>query len=549
MASNHACDACALRKVRCDGMQPCRRCVKATFDCTYLKIHKRSGPKGPRSSTTKKIQQEKNRLLSRSPGTSRQSSIESSASNPQRHIDLNPSHEQWRTSPLILKSYLDIYDQRMYAIWPVVDSRALFALLQDENDFESYALATSLCAATIAQLKLDRNGHVHENPHPVSSHDLEVETIRLRSLFDFRERTNIPTILTSFFLHVYYANSGKTTSSTLLLREAIAIAHIMGLDKLCTSPNATSEDLRVYWLLFVTERGHSIQYKVPVVLHKISQLPTTTDQDNLWHTFIKLVRLFVCVDGPLIETSDGDSGALVHYSQAKIAEIQRHLQSFYLSPMDSNEVQRADIFLTQQWMRTLLWQFSLSNFSLTSNSTDQAFTLAYPAQIAKDALGYLAKFSQGSIMAHGSGMEIKLFDIANSLLDVINCVPTMGSPNQFKPRDALQALRTIIWSISQGQSRLLNVLQEKMRQSDSVLSHQSLPRLLEVYRSHCQPAISPSSNHKGEQEVSEKQNSQRIVPARSTYEDIDIHFDPRIIQKYFREATTQAIKSKCLTPK
>jgi hypothetical protein len=153
--------------------------------------------------------------------------------------------------------YLNIYQERLYVIWPIVPYEDLISRLrQDEHDFESYALAASLCAAVIAQLKLPE--HTTNDIDVTTSRDFEIETQRLRVLFDYRENITIASLLTSFFLHIYFANSKKIVTGGFFLRESIAYAQFLRLDWPPKSRSPRTERhqmrLRVYWVLFISER-------------------------------------------------------------------------------------------------------------------------------------------------------------------------------------------------------------------------------------------------------------------------------------------------------
>lgn len=67
-------------------------------------------------------------------------------------------------------------------------------------------------------------------------------------------------------------------------------------------------------------------------------------------------------------------------------------------------MQRADVFMTQQWMRVFLWQYSLSLTNLLSEGSAEEFSLSFPAQVAKTALGFVSNLSRESLEAHGPGM-------------------------------------------------------------------------------------------------------------------------------------------------
>jgi hypothetical protein len=88
--------------------------------------------------------------------------------------------------------------------------------------------------------------------------------------------------------------------------------------------------------------------------------------------------------------------------------------------------------------------------------------------------------------------EIKLFEIANTLLDVITCVPAMSQDLSLRtqtPRDVLHSLCCLLSSIGGGQSHGLTILQSKI--AESKVPFRPIPRVVEI-KDH--PADSPPSN-------------------------------------------------------
>lgn len=286
--TRRACDPCSVRKVRCDGNQPCSRCEAASWNCTYLKTHGKSGPKGPRRTTEAAIRRLQERSLSDLQSGPRSESETSLEDGSPSTIDFplldtlppvsGPSvdglgwpdivsppfpginKEPHRISTSSISEYLEVYQSRGYAIWPVVDSETLLArLLTNPDDMEAYALATAICAAIISQFKIDAEpGSPVEGHFRVSSALFEAEAKRARKESDHMEEITIWSLLSSFFLHVYSANIGRMAASTVLLGEAIIKAHIIGLHKLSYYQPMNTEqqqhNLRIYWLLFITER-------------------------------------------------------------------------------------------------------------------------------------------------------------------------------------------------------------------------------------------------------------------------------------------------------
>ncbi|KAF2261348.1 hypothetical protein CC78DRAFT_500227 [Lojkania enalia] len=483
--TRRACDPCSVRKVRCDGNKPCSRCLAASWACTYLKTHGKSGPKGPRRTTEEAIRriQECSKANEEKGRSNSETSLEdASHESPLEHFhesnDLElgwpdiapgaafptPGKEPTRISISCISHYLDIYQARGYPIWPVVDSDALLArLITHQEDMQAYGLAAAICAATISQFQIDAQPKSPvDEPYCVSSARFEDEARKAMNAYDHMEKVTICSLLSSFFLHVYSADIGRMTSSTVLLGEAITKAHILGLYKVSHYEPMNLEKqqyhLRIYWLLFITERAHSIQHDVPTALKRAPDLPALGDlhDGSITPAFLQLCRLFSLLDTTVTVERSGARRALTL--------AQKQLNDDVASKNLENELQRADISMTQQWMRIFLWQKALEVTSMSSTDPDHEFSFSFPAKVAKDVLSYLTSLSRESLEAHGPGMETKLFDIANSLADVMICVPAINRDSHFSigPRDLIHSLSTLLGSFRGGNPTVVNILQEKL---------------------------------------------------------------------------------------
>lgn len=429
--TRRACDPCSVRKVRCDGAQPCSRCAAASWDCTYLKTHGKSGPKGPRRTTEAAIRKLQERSKSRLE-ESRSNSDASCDTGSPNVIDVRYSQsppptsdpdidgfvwpqpigpafspiikEPQRISTSCIAQYLEIYQTRGYGIWPVVDADALVAhLLTHQDDMEAYGLATAICAAIVSQFSTDvEPGSPVEGHYRISSVTFEAEAKKARDDSDHMELVTISSLLSSFFLHVYSANIGRMNISTVLLGEAITKAHILGLHKPTYYQALTVEqaqhNLRIYWLLFITERAHSLQHDVPIMLKRAPELPPlqNLEDGSVTPAFVQLCRLFNILD--ITITADPTT------ARNALALAQQQLSSDEAPLSLENELQRADISMTQQWMRIFLWQHALNVTNLSSTNDYDEFSFSFPAQVAQTVLSNLSSLSRQSIEAHGPGM-------------------------------------------------------------------------------------------------------------------------------------------------
>jgi hypothetical protein len=301
MSQRRVCDACAVRRIRCDGQAPCLGCVNAELDCTRVRPRLKSGPKGIKKKTLDKLAKTKQtrpvsyplrpedlRSLPNVSGASvtekpSPSQIVHDATGDNTGADdhsteawLEPTHElpaveipecdtgpsggtspyPYRITTDDLTLYLDIYHHKLYPVWPIVNKEDLARRLCVETpDVEAYILASSVCMATVLQLQLTAGDLESSFLQP----DLVTEEIEsLRRTQDYREHPSIDSLRSSFFSHVAYLHMKKQRTSTLTLREAISMAHMLDLHKTShyelLTPEVGADHLRVIWLLFITER-------------------------------------------------------------------------------------------------------------------------------------------------------------------------------------------------------------------------------------------------------------------------------------------------------
>lgn len=446
MRSTAPCDGCALRRVRCRGGHPCAECHRRSLTCTFLRVPKKRGPKGPRLATGFRIKTFQKDLEHANPSNTTdppdrdlhptsettQQQLAAPASLDLLTQSLSPAPAPPCLHHIPLSGYLkflDVFHHRLYPVWPIVSYDDLISRLRtNDQDFEAYALAAALCAAVIAQLRLPEHAASFV---PISSRHFMMEAQRLRILFDYRDHYSMASLLTSFFLHVYFANTNKLQTSGIYLREAISYVHGLGmhLPETYAPLTAISEHqlrLRVYWILFISERlatftcsaymrvanlsfrTYCVQNSLPAILQVIDELPTP-DLDTHYDStplpaFLALTRLFFYLKSRFITHPLSSSSVIVSEAQKNEVSAFQHNLRFKAVEKNLDETQHVDIFATRNWIRTLLWQYSIANFPVSCHSDDEAFSALLPATIAKEMLSVFTTVSKSSIRAHGYGI-------------------------------------------------------------------------------------------------------------------------------------------------
>ncbi|RBR17165.1 uncharacterized protein FIESC28_06667 [Fusarium coffeatum] len=414
------CDGCALRRVKCEEGKPCHECRLRGIECTALRTRKKRGPKGGvRTTTREKVERFQESIKNNQPSSSA--------------AQITTQNETEISGPLPLPPYriplpeyrriLDISKRVVSSIWIVINPEdVLNKITQNNDDYESHALAAALCAATIAQLRLPE----HAGPrNTTSSLQFATECLQLRELYDYRESHSIPSALIPFFLHVYHSNGNKLRTAGLFLREAVTQVQFMQLGYPETYNHLSKPEqslrLRIYWLVLITERTYSAQHGLQAVLQVIDVFPDTQDDmadERRLQAFVSLTRLFAYLESNLTTISSNqqplERQKLVSYQAALCLDSHDHV---------AREAQRVDLFVTRQWIRLILWEYTARHFAMSCYPDDEAFSLFLPVKIGHKMLELFSMVTNAAIKTHGYGIELKVFRLADAMLDIVACTP------------------------------------------------------------------------------------------------------------------------------
>ncbi|KAH8768581.1 fungal-specific transcription factor domain-containing protein [Hyaloscypha finlandica] len=463
-----ACDACHRRKVKCDGINPCRNCSSAQLSCTYHAIPQKKGPKGSRAKVISELRE-----------TQRQTTLSSKVANRLNGVNSPPCSPTLSPTPGLLtndmiKDCIEFFFANMYPTLPILHRGRLEqqAMYADQN-VDTYCLLTSLCAFMMIQPGMGIPGDplgLDSMPgaNLVSGNLLMEETLRVRKSYDHLETPTLSSLVTSFFLFGCYFGLDLHNKAWFHLREATTLAHILGLTKeetyLQFDAVESSRRRRLYWLLFVTERAYALQRHRPLSLQATITLPTQNDdpsdiQSHHLTGFLHLVNLFRPFDEGFVALWNKTR---TDCSPAYLAALQKQLSDALPAYLNSTENQTADLRTSQQWLRTMVWQLSMQNGYLSSNCDDPSMSFQYPVDISRDLVSMTSQFSQSSMEVHGIGLIEKLFDVACSLTDVLSLLPPNPDPFQLGPRDYLHDFMTLLSVLRNGDNRFLPLLLAKV---------------------------------------------------------------------------------------
>ncbi|KAA8644919.1 Zn(II)2Cys6 transcription factor [Aspergillus tanneri] len=437
-----ACDGCKIRKIRCGGGCPCQSCSNAHIKCTYIRVQQARGPQRLRPMTKYLIEQAQRGIEGQS---SRPLASSDNESPLPKELNTTGSENIW-IPPNIFAFPLYTYHVRLYPVWPVVDVKNVMGNLQQNSkgvNHETYALATAVAAATTAQLRLRQNSFSNK---PITAETFQIEC---------------------------------GSESLLYLREAISLAQMMSLHRANSYtglPQAEQQmRCRVLWLLFVTERGVCILHKLPVVLKTNVSTPELDagGEPLVLPAFLKLLNLFRLFEQSkmfdIIESDQLEMPSIPgrgNVLDRKLFDVLHNKLRDGLTLEHISDVQKADLCVTRHWMRVILWRI-LSNKNIPNFSSHRLTSPFFPVLVAKELLNMISQLPRTAIEAHGLGMELKLYEIANSLADSIMHLAILPQApvwdGDSRPSNILERLYSILSTFRGGGNReLAELLYKKM---------------------------------------------------------------------------------------
>ncbi|KAH8879578.1 hypothetical protein GQ53DRAFT_29771 [Thozetella sp. PMI_491] len=473
-AVKRACDACHRRKVKCDGINPCRNCSASQLACTYNAIPQKKGPKGSRAKVISELRENQRQTSLSHKVQGRMNGIHA----PSPTLSPTPG---LLTSEMV-KECIEFFFANMYPTMPILQRQRLEqqAMYMDQN-LDTYCLLTSLCAFMMLQPGMGMPG---SDPYGLDSMPganivsgtlLMEETIRVRKGYDYLDSPTLNSLCTSYFLFSCYYGLDLHDKAWFHLREVSTLALMAGMNKEETYMQydaiEASRRRRLYWLLFVTERAYALQRQRPLTLQASINLPTLKDDpsDPLAHqlnNFILQLTVFRPYDEATTALWNRTKG---EYAPTFIQALQKQLQEVLPPYLNETQAQLAELQMNQSWLKNMIWQLGVA----TGNASDtNAMQYQYTMDISRELLPMVSHLSAslGNVaLQQGLGMLEKLFSIAGTLSEYLSVQPASRDPFSAGPREHLHQLLNVITLLRGGDHRFLPLLLSKI--------HDILPKL------------------------------------------------------------------------
>lgn len=211
--------------------------------------------------------------------------------------------------------------------------------------------------------------------------------------------------------------------------------------------------------LTIVLRSFAVLRKRPLTFKRTPSLPTTRhayESPDIHTGFLQLVSSYTPLDEAFVSAWNNDSNPRLSAAtylalQNILAQPPPFLQrsrasspstdssTIYSAPVtaapsltgsdeDADEeivqseptaIQKADLLITQQWLRLIVWQSSAKHNLLSWNSPHESMNSAFPLEIARSTANVLQSLPSSAVEVHGMGIFEKIFQIGNCCMNVL----------------------------------------------------------------------------------------------------------------------------------
>lgn len=85
-------------------------------------------------------------------------------------------------------------------------------------------------------------------------------------------------------------------------------------------------------------------------------------------------------------------------------------------------IQKADLLITQQWLRLIVWQSSFRQTLLSWTAPHESMHFAFPLAIARSTANVLQSLPSSAVEVHGMGIFEKIFEISTWCMNVLGAI-------------------------------------------------------------------------------------------------------------------------------
>ncbi|ORY61055.1 hypothetical protein BCR35DRAFT_309128 [Leucosporidium creatinivorum] len=392
----------------------------------------------------------------------------------------------------VLLPQIDTFYSRLHPILPILPRH----YIQSGIDAHIHLQDPSFAALLLAMSAMALVGPVAANEREDDRQELALsiieETMRVKGMVTHHSPT-MEGIWTNFMLFGALFNTGQHDAAWCRLRESLTLAETLELHKQTTYDSLPIDEcsrrIRTLWVLMVTERAYAMQRNHSIIFTAstgigwaLGDLPwlqaDVTDPKDLSAMLGLrcLAHLYYFIDEDIISCWNGKclEGVCETLDAPQVVALQRGLgawaQGFTEESMAQlSEANRADLLISQQWLRNRIWQLTVSHCLSGDNASEPELRPAFSLKIAEDTIKVCKMFSPAALEANGVGVAHKLHDIILSIIysnrildDHSHSEPWMTSPPLVLGHHLRAELTTLLRNFRGGRHPFLKPVLEML---------------------------------------------------------------------------------------
>jgi hypothetical protein len=161
-------------------------------------------------------------------------------------------------------------------------------------------------------------------------------------------------------------------------------------------------------------RAYALQRHRPLTLQRTISLPSISPDDpdaTVLSGFLDLVSLFQHFDDNFVsiwnksnQTPSLPFAEETPVSSTQLEALQAVLATSIPEVSKRSEIQQADLLISRQWLKTMVWQLCVTKGLLSSSSREESMSFHYPVSIARDVVLVSKALNKEAFEPHGVGI-------------------------------------------------------------------------------------------------------------------------------------------------
>ncbi|KAF1920233.1 hypothetical protein BDU57DRAFT_7115 [Ampelomyces quisqualis] len=435
--ASKACDACKRRKVKCNGQDRCQQCAHLGLRCVYSASGKQRS-QGKRGHIISEFRTQKANPKSSPPILPAIAAAQVTYQVPHdgapQSVEASPvSPYPSQYSGAFFLSLIPDYMEGVYPVQPVIDEHELrhyINVMDTDQEVRSFIYAFGGATLNLTRYGDSRTEEVVQTIEHLMECSIESIVPPKRHC-----HSSVMRAMQSIFVHNCLMSLQASDAALYYMRDAISFIQMLRIDNAETAASLPAPERsrrqRMYWQAYIHERFIAILDYRHAILPPLYTLPEDdpTIPIQVHEGFNQIIKLFRLLDTEFLTSwldtqASGTTGKVTStWVEAKSRELEVDGASDARNLANLSMMQRADLTITREWLRTLVWRLAMGQTLLSSRSSKECLSLLFPVRLSQTLRAQVSRMSRQDIGVHGSSMTQKLFDITDTIADVLIHVP------------------------------------------------------------------------------------------------------------------------------